>query len=649
MTQYKRFVCVGFSLAFLFFAACSGGQGLSSRQVRSSYSAKSVPTNLSKKPWRPTQKNVVPHTMNRHVKSWVKRFNGPLRKNFARWVHRLGEYGPTIDAILDREKAPRDLIYLAMIESGFNTRAVSHASAVGPWQFISSTGKMYGLKSDFFVDDRQNVIQATQAAARHLKDLHKIYKDWYLAFAAYNAGPGNVNRGIKRAKSRNFWRMHSKRKALPRETKDYVPKYLAARHIVKNYRKYGYNSKSFGAPLVYDVVRVPDATDINTLAYAAKSDPKTLLKLNPSLLLGITPPGKSFSVYVPEDSARHFKQRYQRVPQDKRVSHLNYRAGYKETLASIGKNYGVNANELARLNKIRNIKSTLKSGSVIKIPAKQKTLTAFAKLGRSGSKRSSSRSRWATYKVKKGDTLSRIARKNKTSVTKIAKWNKIKTSSTLRIGQKLKLYKGKVRSSVKSGQFVALASSQPALTYSQSKRKRMSGVTHIILNDNSPEFGRKETKSKRSQKIGNLIASADKTNWGDTNDLNVRDLTDEFDANKDKDLIKDVIRKKAIKPAPNKPAVYVVRAGDTLSGIAVKNRVSVARLKEYNKLANSHIRVGQKLNLKKVPKVIYHKVKSGDTLWSLAKKYRVSISKIKRWNKLKSDVVRPNQKIKIVV
>lgn len=592
--------------------------------------------------WHPTSKNSIPTVTNVRVKKWIDLFNGKLRPNFKRWLGRLGHYGPAIEQVLNDENVPSDLIYLAMIESGFNLQATSHASAVGPWQFIRSTGQMYGLKSDFFVDDRQDLILATKAAAQHLKDLYKIYGDWYLAFAAYNAGPGTVSRAIKRTHSKNYWAI-SRTRYLKPETKDYVPKILAAMHIVKNYRQYGYSHQDFESPMEFDRVLIPDATDITVIAKSAGTTVDVIQKLNPALVSGITRPDSRVPIYIPKGRKELFMRKYASVPTSRRVQSLYHRVAPQESLKSIAKIYNMNASSLAQANNM-SASQSLHSGQSLKIPTNKKVLLAMASKLNQGS---SSKYKNVYYKVKKGDTLSRIAKKFKTKPVRIAKLNNIKSTSKLKIGQQLTIQKKSIHYTKGSNSLYAGISPLAA------SQKRLSGVAHIILQDrgtSAPE----ENTSFLMEEPAELVKS----------DLaKIMAMQNDFDPGNDN--LPSVIRlaSETEEETPQKKSVaeyHIVKSGDTLSRIAAKYQISQAHLKNSNGLKSNQIRAGQKLLIrpgaqsqiasnKTTPKnnIVHHRIKTGDTLWSLAKKYGVRVSDIKKWNNLTSDTLRLNQKVRI--
>lgn len=572
--------------------------------------------------------------MNSRVRKWVRTFSGPLRSRFSRWLYRLGQYGPSIDKILKAEGVPRDLIYLAMIESGFNMGAVSHASAAGPWQFTKSTGQMYGLASGNLVDQRYDFVHATRAAAAYLRDLYKIYGNWYLAFAAYNAGPGKVNRAIKRGRSTNYWRLSSSRsRHLLAETKNYVPKILAAMYIVKNYRRYGYTSKSFGKPLQFERVFVPDATDVRVIARCAGTSVKVIQALNPALIAGITPPGQRFAIYIPKGAGEAFQKNYTRIPASKRVSELNYRTGYRETIADIAKKYNISASQLARLNGYKQHQK-LSTGTIIKIPAKKSVLLAMAE-------NSGAPSPAGISSLSPGPSGGRA---RISGVAYIISQDNTAPESTPEPEYELTLPVMVAKNSEFSSKndlpaVVKTAHDQAAGDANQVKKQKPVKKYHVV----------------KSGETLSTIAAKYRLRTSELKRLNG------LKSDRIRPQQKLLVKKTAGSNAGAGPAVttYTVKANDTLYGIAHRHKVTVAQLKDWNGLKSNIIKLGQKLTIRARPrriastnanqtKVIYHYVKSGETLWHLSKKYNVKISEIKEWNNLKGDQLRPKQKLKII-
>ncbi len=241
----------------------------------------------------------VPLVLNDAVARHIRCFTGPKRDIFARWLWRSERYAPTIRSILKKNGLPEDLVYLSMIESGFNMKARSPAKASGPWQFIDETGRRYGLKVDHWVDERYDLEKSTVAAARYLKTLFDRFGCWYLAAAGYNAGENRVERAIEKEDTKDFWKLR-KYKTLPKETQEYVPQLIAAALIAKEPEEYGFTDVE-SAP-VYRLTRiaVPGGIPLKTIAHALSLDLAELRALNPEILKGITPPDrKEYQIKLP--------------------------------------------------------------------------------------------------------------------------------------------------------------------------------------------------------------------------------------------------------------------------------------------------------------------------------------------------------------
>lgn len=242
----------------------------------------------------------LPVTYNKKVSQWIAHFQHRGQRWFRDWLQRSYKYMPFIQDQLREAGLPTDLAFMVMIESGFLPNAISHADAVGPWQFIEPTGARYGLQVNWWLDERRDLHKATQAAIRYLKDLHKEFGSWYLVAASYNMGEGGLRRRIQRYGTKDFWTL-IRYKALPSETEDYVPKILAAMLIAKAPNLYGFRNLEQMQPLTYDTVIAPGGTDLDKLADQLGVTRKSLKDLNAELILG----------YIP----RHVSQHTIRVPQ----------------------------------------------------------------------------------------------------------------------------------------------------------------------------------------------------------------------------------------------------------------------------------------------------------------------------------------------
>ncbi len=247
-----------------------------------------------------------PVVYNAAVKKWMKYFLNRGRGFFERYGARAGRYAPILGKILEEHGLPRDLIFLAMAESGFQNKAKSWARAVGPWQFMPYTGKRFGLKIDWFIDERRDPIKATIAAANYLKKLNKEFGSWELAAAAYNAGEGKIGKAIRRYKTENFWRLRKGRYLKP-ETKNYVPKIMALAIIGKNLKTFGFEDIDFHEPLDFEEVAVGPGTDLFKVAQLLEVEFSELQRLNPEILRWFTPPlSGTYQVRVPVGKRKEF-------------------------------------------------------------------------------------------------------------------------------------------------------------------------------------------------------------------------------------------------------------------------------------------------------------------------------------------------------
>jgi membrane-bound lytic murein transglycosylase D len=229
-----------------------------------------------------------PVTYNEQVRSWIQYFQTRGKRSFKRWLERSARYAPHIQEQLETHNMPQDLLYVAMIESGFTPSATSHAGAVGIWQFIKPTAQRYGLKVEWWIDERRNFTKATQAAIRYKKDLYRMFGSWYLVSASYNTGENRIQRLIKKHQTNNFWDLASMR-VLPDETINYVPKIIAATLIAKSPALYGFKDLEYKMPYKYEETYVPGGTDLTNLAQYIGVKGRYLKDLNPDLLKGFIP------------------------------------------------------------------------------------------------------------------------------------------------------------------------------------------------------------------------------------------------------------------------------------------------------------------------------------------------------------------------
>lgn len=375
----------------------------------------------------------IPIELNDTVLSWVDFFTTRYREKFLQGLVRSGRYLPMIRDIFRAEGLPLDLAYLVHVESAYRPEALSRAGARGLFQFMAATARRYGLRVDWWVDERVDPEKATRAAAAYLKDLYSMFGDWHLALAAYNAGEGKVQRSLQGTGTTSFWSL-ARTRALARETRSYVPAILAATVISKDPARYGFEF-SPEPPLDYDTITVRGAADLRVLARCAGTDLETMRTLNPALRRLQTPPGGTTQVRVPKDTGEATLAAFEKIPAANRVLVRYHRVRRGDTLSAIARRYGIPVAELQRLNGLRS-KRLLRVGQVLKIPSGG-TGSAAARDGGGGPAAPAS---WAVvYRVQPGDTLSAIARRYGTTVNEIARANRIRGASVLRVGQRLKI------------------------------------------------------------------------------------------------------------------------------------------------------------------------------------------------------------------
>src|SRR5262249_235237 len=291
----------------------------------------------------------LPLTINDYVAGYINYFSTRGRSVFEGAWTRSGRYREMILRIFKEEGIPQDLIYLAQAESGFKPLALSRARARGMWQFMSSRGVGYGLRGRFWVDDRQDPEKATRAAARHLKDLYNQFGDWYLAMAAYNSGPGNVQQAVRRTGYADFWELY-KRNVLPAETKNYVPIILAMTIMSKNPVQYGLDAIQPDPPLKYDVVKVDYPIDLRLVSDCVDMPVDQLIELNPSLLRRTTPKDQSFDLHLPQGSKASYQSAIAAIPAEKRATWRYHTVERGETLAGIARKYHTTERAISQAN-----------------------------------------------------------------------------------------------------------------------------------------------------------------------------------------------------------------------------------------------------------------------------------------------------------
>lgn len=404
----------------------------------------------------------VPIVLNESVEDYIEYFQTEIRDRFKLWLERSGRYIPIMREIFKEHGLPEDLVFVALIESGFNPYAYSRARAVGPWQFIKGTGRLYGLRIDNWIDERRDPIKSTRAAARYLRDLYDRFGSWPLAMAGYNAGEGKIGRALVKAKADDFWDLRSTR-YIRRETKGYVPKFMAATIIAKNPERYGF-TLDYHEPLRYDVITLPGSADLRVVAQAAGVLYEEIKALNPELRTELTPPNmEQYLVKLPVGTQQTFTDAYSQIPEERKIIGTRYSIRRNDTLAAISKRFGTSVSLLREINHLPQ-KHLLQVGDILFIPklqsvpreskprvasarkpslkiaaASKKPPVQMAAIEKWDRLNSADEGKKILYRVKDGDTLWDISKSFNVSVQDLKRFNGLGKRSMIRPGDRLVL------------------------------------------------------------------------------------------------------------------------------------------------------------------------------------------------------------------
>jgi len=596
----------------------------------------------------------VPLIRNKAVDEYIDFFSktdrgrGFMDKSF----YRSGKFFPLMRKILKYNNAPEELIYLSVQESGLNPTIVSRAGAVGLWQFMPSTGSAYGLFQDNFRDDRRDFEKSTDAAARHLKDLYKSFGDWYLAFAAYNAGPGRINNAINKSGSKDYWDI---RPYLPGETKNYVPSILALSFIFRNPGEYNFKDIEYGQPLTFDRVNIKGEISLEKVAEYCKSDIETIRDLNPELYADQVPNYEvPYLLRIPHGTYKTFAANYEKSPE-------------------YDKN-GRTAPEFA---------GNEQKGFVV---TESKDVTYNVKNYDPGEPRYvgvSTNKKKLTYFYRGTEQLSAIADSFYVRPTDLRIWNNIPFAVSPKPNQEIavylstkmynKFYGIKEEPKEEKVETSDTASKKETVFEKVKEKKNQTEVTKTKepTTEKTTTKEKTNTNTRTKEKKNNssgyetyTVQSGDYlSNIAEDYGVSVSDLKEWNNIEGDKIIVGQKLKiysdgkspEKKTKEKKTKATSHTVQEGENLTLIAQKYNLDVEDLMEWNDLDNDVIVPGQKLTLtepkkekktndKKIKtKAKTHTVKEGENLTLIAEKYGLTTKQIKDWNDLDKDVIVPGQ------
>lgn len=643
----------------------------------------------------------VPITINEAVeKSVAFLTQNKGRKFYQRWLERSGRWFPMMKRIAKEEGVPEEIVYLSMMESGLNPNAVSRAKAVGLWQFMQSTGEMYNLRVTRWTDERRHPEKATRAAMRHLRDLYNDLGDWHLALASYNYGPNGVKRAIKKTglEKPTFWDVVP---YLPKETRNYVPLFLALTIVTSNPQEYGFDLDQikYEPEHNFETVMVNEPVALSVLANCAGVTLDELKSLNTELTSICTPPSKSYELRLRPGTLDEFRAKFATLTDEDKRPWLDHVVQRKETLSSIGRRYGVSAQQIADVNGINDASSKLKRGAVLRIPlssSAKETVSAIAQNDAQTNNENTqavastetnnretvtesttsgalqplnnekpmkvvaavekqpvqepAAKRFVKHTVKQGENLSSIARTYGVRLSDMRLWNNLPIGADdIRIGDKLNVAE-------EYGTMKAVAEVAPKNEKVKSTRE---STSHTVKKGESlaqiaDEYGVELSTLLRANKMSiNSTLAVGK----------VIVIPAEGDVEKNDSRNREKMSAFASSGNDGKKIQHRVKSGENIGLIAATYGVEISDVRRWNpEIEGNRINAGEKLTIYaernakgssfsdndktgSLPK--HYIVRKGDSLTEIAEKFGVSVQSLRKKNKMRTDNVIAGQRIRI--